>query len=325
MYTIPMLLGPMLGPVLGGIVVSLADWRWIFFINAPMSLVAAAVVYGLVRHVPREAVAPLDWTGWMLSGVALGGAGAVLTAVGRAPASWLLLVGVIAASAAIAFVRHAKRASAPTLDMTLFELPIFRLGVLAGSFLRMPLSAGPFLLSLLLQVAMGLSALVAGGLIMLSAIGALFMRAAAGPLSVRLGLRRVTHLSAVLSALSIGACAMFSPSTPLWLVGAVLFLHGFCRSLALINLTALTFADVPQLRMAPATSMFSVAQLVSHAFAVATCAIIVDVAREITGSSAIETGDIAPAFVFLALLGFLALPSIKRLPASLDQEFAPRS
>jgi MFS family permease len=324
MYTIPMLTGPMIGPVIGGVLVSFGDWRWIYFINAPMSLLAAFLIYRLIDHVPREQVAPLDWVGWLLSGIALGATGAVLTAMGKAPAHVLLIAGAVGVVAGIVFLWHARRAPAPALDMSLFRLPIFSVGIYASSFVRMPLSAGPFLLSLLLQVALGLNALVAGGFIMLNAIGALFMRAVAGRLSARFGLLRVTHVSALISAISIGCCAAFTGQTPLWLLGAVLFLHGFSRSLALTNLTAVSFADVPQERMAPATSVFSVAQLVSHAFAVATCAIVVDLARMAFGDQALQPRDVAPAFLLLGLLGLLALPSIKALPQSLDAEFGGR-
>ncbi|MCA6289576.1 MAG: MFS transporter, partial [Phenylobacterium sp.] len=161
--TMPALLGPVIGPVLGGAIVTFADWRWIFFINLPIAAVGLVLV---LRHVPRvagEDVAPIDWPGVALTGLGLAALIFGFETLGRDVLPPLLVAGLFAAGGGLlwAYARYARGNPHAILDTSLFRVGTFRASVVGGGFMRMAVGANPFLLALLFQVALGMNALQA--------------------------------------------------------------------------------------------------------------------------------------------------------------------
>ncbi|MCA3709329.1 MAG: MFS transporter, partial [Phenylobacterium sp.] len=213
--TMPALLGPVIGPVLGGAIVTFADWRWIFFINLPIAAVGLVLV---LRHVPRvdgQEVAPIDWPGVALTGLGLAALIFGFENLGRDVLPPLLVAGLFALGLGLlwAYARHARGNPHAILDTSLFRVGTFRASVVGGGFMRMAMGANPFLLALLFQVALGMNALQAGLLTFVSAAGALVMKTAAPPILRRFGFRRVLVVNTFIVGLSFMACAAFGPAT----------------------------------------------------------------------------------------------------------------
>ena len=236
----------MLGPPLGGLIVTYGSWRWIFFLNLPIALVGVMLVTRFIKDVKEERSHPLDWTGLVLTGVGMAGVVYGFDNLGRGLLSNAMVAAMMVGGAIclLLYWRHAARVEHAILDLDLLRIPTFTASVIGGSFMRMGIGATPFLLALLLQVAFGLSALQAGLMTFASAAAALVMKTAAPPILARFGFRATLIVNAVIVAVSFMAYGLFRSATPLWVIYAVLLAGGFFRSLQFTSLNGMAFADV---------------------------------------------------------------------------------
>ena len=314
--TVPALIGPVLGPPVGGFITTYLNWRWIFWINLPIGVLGVALATWLIPDVAEEGAAPLDVRGFLLSAVALTGLVLGFETLGRGPlpptAAGLLLA--LGAAGTLAYVRHARRAAAPVLDLGLLRVPTFRASILGGFLFRIGIGAVPFLLPLLLQAGFGLSAFRSGLLTFAAAAGALLMKVTAAPILRRLGFRRVLIGNALVSAAFVAAMALFRPDSPHALILAVLLAGGFFRSLQFTGLNTMAYADVAPDRLSRATSFSSMAQQLGLSVGVGTGALALHLAG--AGAGAIGAADFAPAFLAAGL--FAAASALVFLPLPRD-------
>lgn len=199
----PALIGPILGPPLGGLIVTWLDWRWIFYLNIPIGILGALGAILLVPDVRGDARPRFDGPGFLLSGFALGCLLFGFELTGRPGTEWiaitLLAVGVVL-GLGLGYGWHAKRAVDPILDPALTHVPTFRLSVIGGSLTRITRGAQPFLLPLMFQFGFGVSAAKTGTITMASAIGAITMKALAPRVLRQWGFRRSLIVSGVASS-----------------------------------------------------------------------------------------------------------------------------
>lgn len=318
--TIPALIGPMLGPPLGGLIVTYADWRWIFLVNIPIGL-AGIVLATLYFSDETPEPTPLDVTGFGLCAVALLGLILGATALGKhvAPAWAVVLSFGIGALAAWGYVRHARAAFRPLLDLRLFELPSFDAGIVGGSLFRLGVGASSFLLPLMLQLGFGYSPLTSGLLTFASAIGALVMKTMGGRILRAYGFRTVLIVNGALACASVAAMGLFAPATPLLLISAVILLGGVFRSLQFTSMNALAYADISSAQTGAATSIASVAQQVSISFGVALGALVLELSQHVGGRTAPGPQDFSVALFVVAAASALCLIKMTRLPADAGQ------
>ena len=318
--TIPALIGPMLGPPLGGLIVTYTDWRWIFLVNIPIGLVGIGLATLYFSDETPEPM-PLDVMGFGLCAAALLGLILGATALGKhvAPA-WAIAVSFgVGAAAAAGYVRHARSVARPLLDLRLFELPSFDAGIVGGSLFRLGVGASAFLLPLMLQIGFGYSPLTSGLLTFASAIGALAMKTLGGRILNAFGFRRVLIVNGVLACASVAAMALFSPATPLVMISAVILFGGVFRSLQFTSMNALAYADISSAQTGAATSIASVAQQVSISLGVALGALVLEVSQHLAGRTVPGPLDFSAALVAVAAASSLCLIKMTRLPANAGQ------
>lgn len=324
--TIPALVAPILGPPIGGFIATYGDWRWIFLINLPMGLLGLALA---ARYVPdlREAVKPLDWTGFALSGLGLALALFGFSTLGRhlvsTPVAATALVLGLAGMAAYAW--HARRHPHPLIDLRLLRLPTFRAGVLGGSLFRIGIGATPFLLPLMLQLGFGLSPLASGLLTFVSAAGAMFMKTIAAAVLRRFGFRRVLWINALLASAMLAGFGLFRAETPHWLIMGVLLVSGCFRSLQFTSLNAISYAEVDSPRMGQASSLAGMMQQFSLALGVAVGGYALQLAGAFSGRGYAEAGNFSWAFLAVGLISALSAWVMLRLPADAGAEMAGRA
>lgn len=312
---VPALLGPVIGPPLGGLIVTTLSWHWIFLINVPMGILGVVLV---LRHVPdvREAKPPpLDGRGFILSGIALATLVGGFEIVGRDVLSLPQTVGLAAVGLISGglYVRHAARCLHPLIDLSLLRVPTFAVSVLGGNLCRMAVGSMPFLLAVLLQENFGYSPLQAGMVTFASAAGALLMKLAAPPLLHRWGYPRVLRVNAVLTGGAIMACALFTAQTPALLMVAVLLAGGFFRSLQFTAVNTLTYADIPPQHMSRASTFAAMAQQLGISLGVGVAAATLNLSLLVRGETSPGRADVIAGLLVVGGLCVLSLLSFRRL------------
>lgn len=304
----PALVGPILGPPLGGMIVTWLDWRWIFYLNIPFGIAGIAGALALIPDIRGARTGRFDTVGFLLSGVALGCLlfGFELASrpgTGRV-AIVLAIVGLVAGTA---YVRHARHSVSPILDLRLMRIPTFRLSVIAGSLTRITQGAQPFLLPLMLQLGFGLSPARTGTITMASAIGALAMKAIAPRVLRRFGFRRSLIVSGLVSSLGYATCAFFRPDWPAGAIAAVLALSGFFTSFQFTGYNAIAYAEVDDVRMSAATSFYATFQQLMLSLGICTAAMVLEVGTVVGGTGQPSLAVFSCAFVILAVISGSAI------------------
>jgi EmrB/QacA subfamily drug resistance transporter len=321
--TIPALVGPMLGPPLGGFIVTWFDWRWIFLINLPMGMLGIWLAW---RHVPnlREPPGPLDGRGFALSGIGLALALFGFSTVGQHLVPLWAALGCLSLGLAmlVAYVRHAQRHPQPLLDLALFRLPTFRAGVIGGSLFRIGVGATPFLLPLMLQLGFGLNPLQSGLITFVSAAGAMFMKTLAANILRRFGFRRVLLFNALIASALLAGYGLFRADTPHLLISGVLLVAGCFRSLQFTSLNAISYAEVQPAQMGQASSLAGMMQQLSLSLGVAVGGYALQLASRVSGQPETASVNFAVAFAVVGLCSALSAWSMWRLPADAGQEMA---
>ena len=199
--TWPALTAPVVGPPLGGFITTYSSWQWIFLLNVPLGVVGLGLALILIPNTRGEGRAGFDWSGFALTGLASFSLMYGLEAIGRNRIDWFITAPLLCAGlgAGIYAVRHARRAADPLLDLTLFKVPSFAVTVGGGVLFRTAISAVPFLLPLMFQLAFGLSPLDSGLLLLAVFAGNLGMKPATTTVLGRFGFRRTLIWNGVLA------------------------------------------------------------------------------------------------------------------------------
>ncbi|MCD9028135.1 MFS transporter [Luteimonas sp. BDR2-5] len=328
--TVPALLGPMLGPVIGGLITTYTHWRFIFLINIPMGLLGIWLAW---RHIPqlREAVGPLDWRGFLLSGGGMalaifGFASAGRHMVGAPVTITCLLLGVALMLLYGLHARHFRsRGRRPLVDLELFRLSTFRNGVLGGSLFRIGIGATPFLLPLMLQLGFGLSPVQSGLITFTSAAGAMFMKTIAARILKRFGFRPVLVTNALVASLLLCGFGLFRAETPYPLMVGVLLVSGCFRSLQFTSLNAIVYVDVDAARMAQASSLAAMAQQVSLALGVTIGGYALTLSSLATGTPTDAVINFTFAFLTVGLVSASSVLMMLRLAPDAGAEMSGRA
>ena len=269
--TIPGLVGPLLGPPLGGWIVEVASWHWVFLINLPVGVLG---VFASLRYMPDlrgETGQRFDWPGFTtfslgLVLVTLGLQGLGEHAIG-APLSILLVMGGLAAMAA--YWVHAARAEKPLFSLTLFQIPTFSVGILGNLFARLGSGAMPFLTPLFLQVGLGYSPSRAGLTMVPIVLGAMLIKFFAEPVIRRFGYRRVLVVNTLLLGGFIAGFSLVDASTPHAAILVYLALFGVVNSMQFTAMNTLTLGDLDPVRASGGNSLLSVVMQLSMSLGVA--------------------------------------------------------
>jgi EmrB/QacA subfamily drug resistance transporter len=302
--TVPAVLGPVVGPPVGGFIVTYYSWRWIFFINVPISIIGVTLVTIFIENIREDEVPPLDLRGFVLTGLGLAGLVFGFEMVGRGIVPGSIVTCLLAGGGLCtgAYIFHARRARYPIIDLALLKIPTFNSATVGGGLYRMGIGALPFLMPLLLQLVFGLTPFKSGLITFTGAAGALIMKPTAPPIIRRFGFRNVLVGNGVVSSLILMSYALFRPTTPYSLIVGTLLFGGFLRSLQFTALGTLAYADVPQALMSNASSLASMAQQLFLSLGVATAALLLHVSLHGRSVATLTSRDFTLPFVITGLL-----------------------
>ena len=325
--TTPALIGPVLGPPVGGFITTYATWHWIFLINVPMGILGIILASRYIEDLRAEKHEPFDLVGMTLSGLGIAGVAFGLSILGLNFLPWWIVVVLVGGGAVfiLAYLAHARHVPHPALDLTLFRLPTFYTSVVGGFLFRMGIGALPFLLPLMLQIGFGMTPFQSGLITFASAVGAMTMKMAAARILRRFGFRTVMLTNAIISSAFLAVCATFTQATPAALMFGLLLIGGFFRSLQFTSINTLAYADVETARVSRATSLVSVAQQLAISAGVAFGALAVEMTVRFRGEGTLGAHDFPPAFIAVAVVSALSALFFVRLSPHAGAEMSNRT
>jgi EmrB/QacA subfamily drug resistance transporter len=326
LLTMPALIGPMLGPPLGGFITTYATWHWIFLINLPIGLLGIFLVTRFVENVRGDTVEPFDFLGMTLVGLGVGGLafGLTVTGINFVPKSVIAALIIGGAAATWGYIIHARRVAAPVIDLSLFKLPTFRAGVGGGFIFRVGAGALPFLLPLLLQIGFGRTPFQSGLITLSTAAGAMMMKWAVPRILRKVGFRNALTWNSLVASVMLMACAFFTATTPVVAMVAILLLGGFFRSLQFTSVNTIAYAEIEPQRMSRATSLVAVAQQLSQSVGVAVGALVVETVLHLRGHAMLSAADFPPAFVVVGLIAASSTFMFATMPPDAGADMAGR-
>lgn len=326
--TWPGLVAFVLGPPIGGVIADHLDWRWIFYLNVPLGILALLLALKLFPAERDTTVTPFDWPGFVLLGTAFFCLLWTTEELGKATIAWgeVGKYGLTSVVMIVIAVWHLRRCAHPVIRLDALRLPTFGVAIWGGSLFRMGISAVPFLVPLMCQVGFGMSATQAGMMMMAVFAGNLVIKPATTPILRRFGFRPVLLVNGFFNVVAIAACALFTADTPVALMCVVLFLGGVTRSLQFTAVNTIAFADVDKKDMSDANTVFSIAFQLAVAMGVALGAIGIRLGERIatmTGGGVEMPFRIA--FILVAIIALTGLIDSWKLSPTAGQHVSRRT
>ncbi len=324
-FSAPMLIAPVLGPPIGGLITTFLNWKWIFYLNVPIGIAGVLLVLRFIPDQP-QARRPFDHVGFLLNASALGlliygfdelGSGSLP----KSAAALFLFLGIALSFIAI---RHARRISHPLLSLDAARYSTFRLtSILGMPFMRLPIAALPFALPIMLQVGFGMTAFMSGMLFLGHTLGDLVMKLFTARIFRQFGYRRAMTVNVVAFAASIAACALLTPQTPAITIMALLFASGCFRSVLLSGIGTLSYAEIPPDGLTGATTFSQVMVQLSQAIGTSLTVILIGFAMQTRGAAAsLNADDCRVALVLVAAISLFALLPLSRLAPDAGAELS---
>src|ERR1700716_3689384 len=315
--TVPALVGPVIGPPLGGFITTYFSWHWIFLINIPIGLLGIFMALRYIDPIRSEDPERFDLYGMVLAGIGLGGIAFGLSVAGLNLLPWTIVAALVAVGtiSMTLYVMHARRTGSPVLDFSLLRLRTMRASIIG---------ALPFLLPLLMQVGFGLSPFKSGLVTFASAVGAMGMKTLAARIIRTFGFRNIMVINAVVSSIFLAACALFTASTPLLLIMIILVVGGFFRSLQFTAINTVAYAEVEPAQMSRATTLVSVNQQLAISTGVAVGAFSVETNMLLHHVSELSAADFAPAFIVVAIISAVSTWFFYQMPDDAGHEISGR-
>jgi EmrB/QacA subfamily drug resistance transporter len=312
--TWPGLVAPLLAPILGGVLVSYASWRWIFVINIPLGVLAGVLALRMMPAGRATDATPLDWPGFLLVGTSMAGIVLGMEAIGGATVSWPLVsvafgTGIVLGVFAVLRLLRGRH---PLVDLRVLKVRGYRVATVSGSVFRAVVQAIPFLLPLLFQDGFGWSPVRSGAMVVAVFAGNIGVKPFTTAMMRRFGFRTSIALSITGLVASLVVCALLHATTPLWLILVVLCAGGAFRSTGFTAYNSLQFADVDAADLTPANTLAATMQQLANGLGVAVGAL----ALRFGGVAFGGTGAFPVAFAVLAVLGAACTIGLIRLPAN---------
>jgi EmrB/QacA subfamily drug resistance transporter len=304
---IPAVVGPILGPPVGGFIVTYLNWRWIFYINVPIGILGVILVSLFIANSREGVPDKTDYWGIFLSSLSLGLLlfGFELTSHDGMLHLALVLLGAGAVLGGF-YIRHARRTADPILDISLMKIPTYGTSVIAGAITRVCQGAHPYLLPLMMQLGFGLSAAQSGLMTLATALGSILAKPLAPSLLRRFGFRDTLAVNGFFASAGYAICGLFRPGWPLPLMFLIMVTSGFFMSIQFTGYNTVAYDEVSQQRMSSATSFYTTFQQLMLSMGICAGAAALQGAMVLRGHHLPQFADFTFAFWTVALISLSA-------------------
>jgi len=306
--TIPGLVGPLIGPLLGGWLVDAISWHWIFLINIPIGIAGLIITQFVMPNFQRESKR-LDILGFFLFSGTLITLSLVLETTEGYGISWKVSMLILVAAILFGFLywMYSRRVNNPIINLNLLKIRTLRVGILGNLFTRLGIGSLPFLLPQMLQIAFLHTSTESGMVMMASAIATIAAKSQVVPLVRRFGYKKVLIVNTILLAVVISMFALPDKMTPLLLIVPILVVYGCVNSIQMTSMNTVALADLTPDVASGGNSMVVITQQLSMSFGVSVGATIL---RSTESATWLTNGDIELSFKYTFLiLGFITLLS----------------
>lgn len=323
-FTTPALVGPLIGPPLAGLVLGIADWPWIFFVNLPVGVLGMLAVARFAPKLERPDPGRFDTFGFILAGIAISALVVLAETAGLSLFPLPVEVALFAVLLVVGgwFLRRSFAVDHPILDLRLLRYQTFRASLLGGTLVRLGVGATPFLTPLLLQVGLGWTPVKAGLVTIATGLGALSMRTIVRKIIARWGFRTVLLASGVGAAVLSAIPGFFRAGTPVWAMFGVMYLGGMVRSTQFISANTIAYADVPPELVTRASTLAAVVQQIGLSLGVSFGALMLTITRG--GGGALTPGRFTLPFIMIGVSTLLAQPVYAALRKDAGHEISGR-
>ncbi len=311
--SMPALIGPVLGPLVGGYIVTYFSWQWIFWVKIPFGVIG---MWCIARYVPKDDLAQayhFDAKGFLLCAGVLAAAQLLMEQLVHVflPVPVIAAFIVLVPTCMLLYSRHYHHKEKPALDLSLLKIRLFRVGFWSGGLSRIGFNALPFLLQLQLQIGFGWTAAKAGWIVFIIAAGALLLKPLMRHVLEQFGFRATLFGNALFGTVTIWTLSLVTAQTGMIWLALMVFLFGLSRSLQFNTTNTLLFADIPRERQSASTALGGVGQQISMALGISVAAVIVAQLNMFNITVPAEAMSIAMKIVALITLasgfGFLKL------------------
>lgn len=315
------LIGPLIGPTLGGWLVEYVTWEWIFLINIPIGLIGVFLTFKAMPNVTETHVAKFDFFGFLLLVIAMVGLslGIENFASPYLPLWWSIVLIVFGLSASAWYMVHAHTHQNALFRGKLFKNQIFAIGIVGNFFARLGGNAMPFLIPLMLQVAFGFEPFITGLLMIPTVLGSLASKPIIRQIIQRFGYRRVLLVNTCLIGLCIASFALTSAETPLWLRTLHFFIFGMLNSLQFVSMNTLTLKDLPQQDASSGNSFLSMIMMVSMSIGVALAGTLVNVFTAYLGTAQMQQA-FQWTLILMGSINIITMFIFWKIPKQMDDD-----
>jgi EmrB/QacA subfamily drug resistance transporter len=265
---IPGLIGPLLGPTLGGWLVQYASWHWIFLINVPVGLLGCLATLKYMPDLRGAVQKRFDSVGYAVLAFGMVAISLSLDGVGLRQGGVMVLL-IFGFASIVAYWLRASRTPEPLFAPSLFHVPTLSIGLIGNLFSRLGSSCMPFLVPLLLQVSMGYSPVRAGLMMLPIAMAGMAMKRVATPLITRHGYRRVLVVNTILVGCTMASFGLTAPGQPMALHVVQLLAFGAVNSLQFTAMNTITLKDLDGSIASSGNSLLSMVQMLAMSLGVA--------------------------------------------------------
>lgn len=268
---IPALIGPLVGPTLGGWLVEYTSWHWIFLINLPIGLILGFVTYKAMPKDEIEQTRRFDLVGFIQISAFMISMSFALDGLSGLNFSYglVLILFVFGLAALAAYVLHAQKTPTPLISPALFKQRTYSIGIIGNMFARIGSSGMPFLIPLFFQLCLGYSPFEAGLSMIPLAIAAIVAKRFVAIFVFKFGYRKFLIVNTILVGLSMASFAMISPNEPKWLQILHLLFFGVFNSMQFTAMNTLTLKDLDRKKASDGNALFSMVQMLAMSFSVA--------------------------------------------------------